>query len=69
MHIAKNVCWWKYASENEYQSLFAQIGLLSASQNESLSRQIKVSFVIDDDLAQTNHNKNSTIPIYSKPKT
>ncbi len=68
MHIAKNVCWWKYASENEYWSLFAQMGLLSASQNESLSLQIKVSFVIDD-LAQTNHNKNSTIPIYSKPKT
>jgi hypothetical protein len=44
------------------------MGLLSASQNESLSLQIKVSFVIDD-LAQTNHNKNSTIPIYSKPKT
>ncbi len=68
MHNAKKIkWWWIYASANEGQSLFTNMGLKNVSQNDSLSFQIKVWFVIDGP-TQTNHNKNLTTPIYPKSK-
>jgi len=43
------------------------MGFKNVSENDSLSFQIKVSFVIDGP-TQTNHNKNLTTPIYPKSK-
>jgi hypothetical protein len=44
MHNVKNICWWRYAKckWGQMLSLFTKMHLKNASQNDSLSLQIKV---------------------------
>jgi hypothetical protein len=55
-------------SANEGQSLFTKKGLRHASQNTSLSLQIKVSFVINGP-TQANHNKIQQPQFTQNPKS